>query len=194
MRNNIWPITIIAAVAENQVIGNDGKLPWDIPEELQHFKKSTLWKPIIMGKATWESLGRPLPKRQNIVISSTMEHIDGVSVVRNLDTAIEVAGAWLTSFHAGISSDPRPVGEIMIIGGANVYDQFLPIADYLLLTRVKQMPEGDTLFPAYDTTEWERQWVEDHPLYAIEKWKRLIVKPDDKRFENVLRGTQDASK
>lgn len=193
MRKYSWPITIIAAVAENQIIGKDGKLPWDIPEELQHFKKSTLCKPIIMGKATWESLGRPLPKRQNIVISSTMKSVPGVSVARSIDDALEIADAYLAGFLEGCAGkDFEP--EIMIIGGANVYDQFLPKADYLLLTRVKQMPEGDTLFPAYDTTEWERQWVEDHPLYAIEKWKRLIVKPDDKRFENVLWGTQDASK
>lgn len=192
MLESKYPITLIAAVAENGVIGDDGKLPWNIPEELQHFKKSTSWKPIIMGRSTMESLGRPLPRRCNIVLSKAGKPGAGWHVARNIEGALEIASAFLEGFTQYDPSEGTP--DIMVIGGANVYEQFLPIADYLLLTRVKQMPEGDTYFPAYDTTQWELDWKEDFPQYSIERWRRLSKEPADNRFGDVLRGVADASK
>jgi dihydrofolate reductase len=193
MVNQKYPITLIAAVAENGIIGNQGKLPWNIPEELQHFKKSTLWKPIIMGRTTMESLGRPLPHRLNVVLSSTLPDGAGVHVARTTDEAMQLAASYLDGFTED-SVDDDYVPEIMVIGGANVYDQFLPLADYLLLTRVKQNPEGDVSFPLYDLTQWELMWSDDKPGYTIERWRRLIGKPESKQHEEVLKGVQDASR
>lgn len=169
--HNKYPITIIAAVAENGVIGVDGKLPWNIPEELQHFKESTGWKPIIMGRATMESLGRPLPRRCNIVLSKTARSATGWHLARDVGGALEIASAFLEGFTQYDPTEGTP--DIMVIGGANVYEQFLPIADSLLLTRVHQKPDGDTYFPQYNSADWELEWKKECSGYSIEKWNRL---------------------
>ena len=129
-------ISIIVAMAKNRVIGKDNDMPWHLPADLQHFRKMTLDKPIIMGRKTYESIGRPLPKRHNIVVSRNMDYkVDGCDVVSSLDDAIKCAGE---------------VEEVMIIGGGFLYDQTIDQADKLYLTFIDIEVEGDTLFPAYE--------------------------------------------
>ena len=141
-------ISIIVAMAENRVIGRDNGLPWRLSADLQHFKSITMGKPIIMGRNTWESIGRPLPGRTNIVITrDTGYRAEGCELVHSLEQALAVAGA----------SD-----EVMIIGGANLYRQTLAHADKLYLTLVKAQVEGDTRFPEIDAGEWRETGRESH--------------------------------
>lgn len=137
-------VALIVAVSRNGVIGRDGALPWHLPEELQHFKRLTLGKPIIMGRLTWESLGRPLPGRPNIVISRSPDYeAPGALVVPDLEAALAHASLLL-----GADS------EIMIIGGAQIYRAALPLADRIYRTRVDVEVAGDTVFPELDPTAW----------------------------------------
>lgn len=139
-------ITIISALADNRVIGIDNKLPWYLPADLQHFKKSTLGKPIVMGRKTWESLPGILPGRPHIVITRDQNYqAEGATVVHSLKEAISVES----------DSD-----EVMIVGGANLYTQALNIADKLMLTEVHTDIAGDAFFPEFDPAVWretERQ-------------------------------------
>ncbi|MDQ8022434.1 MAG: dihydrofolate reductase [Moraxellaceae bacterium] len=129
-------IALIAAVAKNGVIGRDNTLPWRLPEDLKRFKALTLGHPIIMGRKTWDSLGRPLPGRENIVITRQAGFAaEGARVVHGLQEAIEACADKDTAF---------------IIGGAQLYTQALPQADLLFLTEVDAEVEGDALFPPFD--------------------------------------------
>lgn len=132
-------ITLIAAMARNRAIGFDGGMPWHLPAELKHFKASTMGKPIVMGRKTWESIGRALPGRQNIVVTRKRAYqAEGCTVVPSFDQAMEAA-----------------VGEeVMIIGGGQLYRQALPLADRMLLTLVDCEPEADTWFPEWNKDEW----------------------------------------
>lgn len=139
--------TLIAAVAANGIIGHNNALPWHLPEDLKHFKAVTLGHPVVMGRKTWESLGRPLPDRENMVVTRDSTYAaPGATVHTSLDSALTQAAA-------------APGGdEVFLIGGAELYRQALAhdLADRLMLTEVALMPEGDAHFPA-----WERnQWVE----------------------------------
>jgi dihydrofolate reductase len=151
-------IIIVAAMARNRAIGLEGAMPWHLPGELQHFKKITMGKPIVMGRKTWESIGRPLPGRQNIVITRNPEYrAIGCDVVRSLDEALRVA-------------DGR---EIMIVGGGQLYAQALPLADRIILTLVECEPEADTWFPSWSDDEWREVSRVLHPAdekndYAFE--------------------------
>ncbi|MDO8513521.1 MAG: dihydrofolate reductase [bacterium] len=130
-------ISIIAAVAENLAIGKDNRLLWNIPEDLQHFKKITSGHPVIMGERTYYSIGRPLPNRTNIVLTDKKDlEIDGVSICHSIEEAVEIAKR----------ADKE---EIFFIGGGMVYKQALPIADKLYLTIVEGEFEADTFFPEY---------------------------------------------
>jgi dihydrofolate reductase len=141
-------ISLIAAMAQNRVIGRDNQLPWRLSADLQHFKALTLGKPIIMGRKTWESLGRPLPGRTNIVITRDIGYqAEGCVVVHSVEQALEVAAG----------SD-----EVMVIGGANLYRQLLDRADRLYLTLVKADIEGDAWFPEFDPTQWRETERESH--------------------------------
>lgn len=134
-------ISIIVAVAQNGVIGDKNSLLWHISEDLKHFKAHTSGHPVIMGRKTYESLGRPLPNRQNVVI--TRQHgleIAGCTVVHSLDEALAL-----------FSADE----EVFVIGGAQIYAQALPLANRFLLTRVEHPYEGDTRFPDWDASQWE---------------------------------------
>ena len=143
-------ITLIVAVAENGVIGRDGGLPWRLPEDLKHFKAMTLGKPIVMGRKTWESIGRPLPGRTNLVVTRNRDYeATGCTVVHGLDEALAAAAG-------------EGAREIMIIGGARLYEDTLPRADRVLMTRVHGIVEGDTLFPAMTVEEWEVVALERH--------------------------------
>ena len=141
-------ISIIVAMAENRVIGRDNQLPWHLPADLKHFKATTLGKPILMGRKTWESIGRPLPERTNIVITRDGNYTaSGCVVVHSLDAALSAA-----EHHA----------EVMIIGGAELYRQVLPQADTLYLTLVHGEFEGDTRFPQWETDAWREVERIDH--------------------------------
>ena len=132
---------IIAAVAQNGVIGVDGDLPWRLPEDLKHFKRTTSGHPIIMGRKTYESIGRPLPKRHNIVITRNPDfEAPGCTVVHSLDAALEVA--WAED------------DEVWVIGGAGLYAAALPRATRLELTEVHRSVPGDTFFPEFDRTQF----------------------------------------
>jgi len=139
-------IALIAALARNGVIGRDNQLPWRLSADLQHFKRLTMGKPIVMGRKTWESLGRPLPGRRNIVITRDAAfRAEGCVVTHSIDEALGAAAG----------SD-----EVMIIGGAELYAQALPRADRLYLTEVRADVDGDVRFPPIDAADWievERQ-------------------------------------
>nr|WP_275441487.1 type 3 dihydrofolate reductase [Psychrobium sp. MM17-31] len=139
---------MIAAMAQDRVIGKDNKMPWHLPEELAYFKKVTMGKPIVMGRNTFESIGRPLPGRQNIVVSRNPDLvIDGVDVVNSVEQAIEAA---------------QQCDELMIIGGAMLYEHMLPKADILYLTQIDLQAEGDAYFPDYTQYDWEKSEVLQH--------------------------------
>ena len=133
-------LSIIVAMSENRVIGRDNQLPWRLSADLQHFKKLTMGKPIIMGRKTFESIGRALPGRQNIVVTRQPDyHAEGCDVVPSADAAIAAAD---------------DAAEIMVIGGAEIYRQFLPRANRIYLTRVHARIDGDTYFPELQAEEW----------------------------------------
>ena len=141
-------IYLVAAVAKNGVIGANGKLPWHLPEDLQHFKKLTLGHPVIMGRRTWESLGKPLPGRENIVV--TRRHgfdAPGASVAATIEGAIAMCTGESLAF---------------VIGGAEIYAAALPLADGIVLTEIQQDYEGDTRFPEWDRREWRAAQKETH--------------------------------
>jgi len=134
-------ISIIVAASTNNVIGVQGELPWKISDDLKRFKKLTMGKPIVMGRLTWESIGRPLPGRQNIVITRQPGFsAEGCDVVASPAAALDAAG---------------DAEEIMIIGGGQIYELFLPKAGRLHITRVHTEIEGDAFFPAIDADSWE---------------------------------------
>ncbi len=141
-------INIVVAASTNNVIGVAGDLPWHLSDDLKRFKALTMGKPIVMGRKTFESIGRALPGRQNIVITTQAEFAaDGCDIVSSPAAAIAAAA------HAA---------EVMIIGGGEIYRLFLPLADRIYLTRVKVDLEGDTIFPALDESDWLEMAREEH--------------------------------
>lgn len=149
------PVTLIAAVAENGVIGQGNAIPWRLPSDFAHFKRETLGKPLIMGRRTFESIGRPLPGRTNIVVSRQPGYQpDGVIVIDSLDAALA---------HAETIALADGAGEIMIGGGAEIYRQAMPRADRLLISWVALNPEGDTWFPEIDPAVFEAHLSQQMP-------------------------------
>ncbi|MFA5626043.1 MAG: type 3 dihydrofolate reductase [Thiohalomonadaceae bacterium] len=141
-------ISIIAALAENRVIGIENRLPWHLPGDMRWFRRHTLGKPILMGRKTFESLGRPLPERHNIVVTKdTGYQAAGATVVHSIDEALQTAG---------------DVSEVMIIGGESFYRQMLPQADRLILTLVHAKITGDAWFPEFAWADWQEIEREDH--------------------------------
>jgi len=165
------PLSLIAALAENRVIGIDNRMPWHLPGDFKYFKAVTLGKPIIMGRKTWDSLGRPLPGRLNLVVSRQPDlRLEGAEVFASLDEATARADAWA-----------REQGgqELMLIGGAQLYAQALEQGrvDRLYLTQVALQPEGDAWFPAFDEAQWrlssdQPQVEEGRPPYRFEVWDK----------------------
>lgn len=141
-------IALIAAVAENGVIGCDNRLPWHLPEDLRYFKRVTMGKPVIMGRKTFASIGKALPGRTNIVMSSRHDLPLPEGVQRAASVADALALAKVASANNGAT-------EAMVIGGEQVYRLFLPLAGRLYLTRVHREVAGDAWFPAYEESEWE---------------------------------------
>lgn len=133
-------LSLIAALADNRVIGRDNRLPWRLPADLQHFKRLTLGKPILMGRRTWESLPGLLPQRRHLVITRNPDYrADGAEVLHSLEAALAACA---------------DVPELMVVGGANLYAQALPLAARMYLTEVHTEPEGDAFFPAFDRSQW----------------------------------------
>ncbi len=148
-------ISIIAAVAENRVIGNKNSLPWHLPADFNYFKENTFGKTIVMGLNTFKSIGeKPLSDRKNIILTNDSNYVspEDCFVARSIDEVLEMT-----------KDEP----EVMICGGASVYKQFLPFADRLYLTFIHQDFEGDTYFPEFDINEWK-------------EIKRIDCEPDEK--------------
>ncbi len=144
--------SLIVAVADNGVIGSNNQLPWRISADLKYFKRVTLGKPIIMGRLTYESIGKPLPGRTNIVMTrDSAWQADGVERASDLEAALAIAKQ--------IANDSE-LEEVMIIGGATIYREALPRADRLYLTRVHTEVDGDAFFPELDLSEWLETPVE----------------------------------
>jgi len=141
-------ISIIAALGKNNVIGKDNKIPWHLPADFLYFKKMTLGKPIIMGEKTFESIGKALPDRKNIILSQDKNYnAPGCVMADSIEAALAAAGE---------------APEVMICGGASVYQQFLPKAKKLYLTYIDHEFQGDTFFPEFDIKEWKEISRENH--------------------------------
>ncbi len=157
-------LTLVVAMARNGGIGWQGGMPWHLPAELRHFKKTTLGKPVLMGRKTFESIGRPLPGRQNIVITRNERYVaEGCDRASSLVEAIELAEDM----------------ELMVIGGGELYRQALPLASRMVITTIDLEPECDTWFPAWDPTEWMLVSSEQVPAgpdnelaFEIAEWQR----------------------
>lgn len=164
-------VSMIVAAARNGVIGRDNELPWRLPEDLKYFKSVTMGKPVIMGRKTHESIGRPLPGRLNVVISRQPRASDDSNL------------RWVDSIEAALTLVRREqpeVEEVIIMGGEQVYRQSLPRADRIYLTRVNADVDGDAFFPALDETHWrlsrERAGVETEPYsYVFQEFERVTT-------------------
>ena len=134
-------ISIIAAIGNNWVVGINNKLPWDLPADMEHFRQKTRGKPVIMGQKTFESIGKPLPDRTNIVLTLDKNfHPQGCIVAHSIAQALGAA---------------KDFEEVMICGGVSIYKQFLPLADRMYLTRIEGDFEGDAFFPAFNWEDWK---------------------------------------
>ena len=163
-------LTLIAALADNGIIGRDGDLPWHLPNDLKRFKRVTMGHAVVMGRRTFESIGKPLPGRRNVVLSRDAAWSapgGGVERAGSLDEAMTLL-------------EPGGAGEVLILGGESVYRAALPRAHRLILTRVHASPEGDTRFPDWDRDAWRLVESEEHPAddnheYAMtfETWERI---------------------
>lgn len=161
-------VALVAAVAENGVIGADGELPWHYPEDLQHFKETTVDHPVIMGRRTFESidarLGGPLPRRTNIVLSTReLDLPDGAVLADSVEAALDAARDDLAMRHGA--------DTVYVVGGASVYEQFLPEADSLVITEVPESPAGDTHFPDVGN-EWREVSREERGELSFVRYER----------------------
>lgn len=145
-------VSVIVAASANNVIGVDGGLPWRLPEDLRRFKELTMGKPMIMGRLTYESIGKALPGRRSIILTRQVDYeAKDCDVVTSVDAAIAAAG---------------DAAELMVIGGGKVYEQLLPMSDRVYLTRVHTAIDGDTFFPELDPIEWRSISKEEFPATA----------------------------
>lgn len=144
-------ISMIVATAKNGVIGKDNALPWHLPADLKYFKFITMGKPIVMGRKTFDSIGRPLPGRQNIVITrDTSWHADGITIIHDVEDLVSVL-------------DDPDANEVMIIGGAQIYNALIDKADRLYITEVDLDVDGDAFFPKLKKDEWTQVSCDPHP-------------------------------
>ena len=147
-------ISLIAALADNGVIGRDNTLPWRLPEDLKYFRAMTIGKPVLMGRKTWESLGRPLPGRTNIVMTRQRDFVAvGAEIVDGMDAAISLATQI---------AQRDGVDECVVIGGAEIYAQALPLCTRMYLTEVHAVVDGDAFFPAFDRNAWQETKRDRH--------------------------------
>jgi len=140
-------ISIVAAMDKNQVIGEDNKIPWTIPNEMKKFKQLTSGNTIVMGRKTFESIGKPLPDRNNVVLSTTMQPTEGITVCRSIEDI--------------------PKNNIFVIGGSQVYKQAIPLASKMYISYVKKKYKGDAFFPKFNKAEWRVESREDHPEFEL---------------------------
>lgn len=154
-------MTIIAAMTKGHVIGKDGKLPWCIPEDMKLFRQFTTGNTVIMGRRTYESIGKPLKDRINIVVGSSMPRTDGLYVCRSLDNALDLAYAFKK--------------DSFVIGGSGLYHAALPVADQMYISYIKQDYVGDTFFPRFSEEDWI---VEERKDYAEFEWVRYSFRMD----------------
>lgn len=155
------PVSLIAAVANNNCIGNDGTLPWHLPEDLKHFKQLTVGKTVLMGRKTWESIPerfRPLPDRKNAVVTRQADYAvpEGVLRFSSLEDAF-----------AALASD-----DVVVIGGADIYAQSMDKADRLFITHVDRSVDGDAFFPVIDPNAWRETEREDHDGFSFVTYTR----------------------
>ena len=167
-----YPLVAVVAMARNRVIGDGEKLLWHLPGDLPRVKGLTMGRPLIMGRKTFESIGRPLPGRANIVLTRNPDYdADGVILASDIDDAIQKATAW-------IDEDKSRIGEIIIFGGGYIYETFLHKTDEIDLTEIDLAPEGDTKFPELSSEDWEEISREDIaaegdvPAHAFVRLKR----------------------
>ena len=152
-------ITLVAAYARNRVIGDRGRIPWRIPEDFAHFKATTMGGVLVMGRATYDSIGRPLPGRTTIVVTRNPDWTaDGVLVAHSLDEALELAA--------------EQSGETFVVGGTQVYEQALPRATHQVLTEVDLTPDGDACYPEFDPEDWVETRREPRDGFTWVWWQR----------------------
>jgi dihydrofolate reductase len=152
-------LTLVAAYAVNRVIGDHGRIPWHIPEDFAHFKATTMGGVLVMGRATYDSIGRALPGRTTIVVTRDREwSADGVLVAHSLEEAIDLAA--------------RQPGETFVVGGTQIYEQALPLATHQVITEVDLAPEGDAHYPEFDPDEWTETKREPREGFTWVWWER----------------------
>lgn len=150
-------ISLIAALSENHVIGSDGKIPWHLPDDLKRFRMLTLGKPVIMGRKTYESIGRLLPGRPNIILTRSLDYrVEGAHVVASLSDAVKVAEGLVAA------KEDNEDKEAFVIGGGEVYRLAMPIADRMYLTYVNQTHQGDATFPEWNCADFYVENEENH--------------------------------
>lgn len=162
-------LSIIVAAAHNGIIGHNNELPWRLPQDLQYFKATTMGKPVIMGRKTYESIGKPLPGRTNIVITRQKDWhgAEGVLVSNSINEAIAVA-------EKTISGLVNPPEEAMVIGGAEIYREALPLTERIYLTKIEVDVQGDASFPALNPDEWHLASITDGDEFAPLKHRFLV--------------------
>jgi dihydrofolate reductase len=153
-------LAIIVGIGKHRIIGKGNQLPWNIPEDLKNFKKITSGNTVIMGLKTYESIGRPLPNRNNIVLHFEKIDIPGVTVCTSIPESIEKAKEFGK--------------DIFCIGGVSIYKQFLPLVDKLYISWIKKEYQGDMLFPEFDLDEWQPEHTEDFNDFEFVIYKRKI--------------------
>ena len=152
-------ITVLAAMGANLVIGREGNMPWHLPQDLAHFKATTMGHVMVMGRKTYESIGRSLPGRRTIVITHQQGwHAPSVEVAHSLPEALALAGP----------------ADVFVVGGSDVYRQAIPFADQMLLTEIDQSPEGDAFFPAFSAENWRESAREAHDSFAFVTYERTL--------------------
>lgn len=166
MRKFFRMLNIIVAMGKNRCIGKDGDMPWHLPADLRHFKQRTSGHPVVMGRKTYESIGKPLPNRTNIVITRSESYFqEGLLVLNSIKEALKFASKIDEEFY--------------VIGGGEIFKETLPLADRMILTVIDAAPDGDTFFPEWDRTEWTMVSSEAFPAdeknpldFSVEIWER----------------------
>jgi len=152
-------ITVLAAVGANLAIGRDGKMPWHLPQDVAHFKATTMGHTMVMGRKTYDSIGRALPGRRTIVITRQSGwHAPSVEVAHSLPEALALAGP----------------ADVFVVGGSDVYRQAMPFADQMLLTEVEQSPEADAFLPTFTLDDWRETAREAHKGFAFVTYERTL--------------------
>ena len=153
-------VTLIAAVGANRAIGRDNGMPWHLPEDLAHFKRTTLGHTLVMGRRTYDSIGRTLPGRTTVVVTRQAGwSAPGVLVAHSLEQALEMADG----------------GEVFVAGGGEIYAQALPVADAMVLTEVEQSPEAEVFFPEVDTADWREVCREPRDGFSFVTYERVAA-------------------